>query len=136
MYWTTFLFLSTTFVPNAEHKKERKLFLCTLICNLNIFPLISPNYIFSIKELTLKLKIIGQCDVKHNTTFPIKNTTSVLKVFTYMITNIAMNPIRLTAILVMMSVAYFKTAVIPYIYTRHYIHRNDIMIQTTNVLLK
>jgi hypothetical protein len=35
------------------------------ISNLDMFPLIS-QMIFYINELTLILKIIGQCDVKHN----------------------------------------------------------------------
>jgi hypothetical protein len=37
----------------------------TFICNLDIFPLISPRHIVSSNELTLVLKIIGQYDIKH-----------------------------------------------------------------------
>jgi hypothetical protein len=60
--------------------------------------------IFSIKELTdiYMLNIIGQCDVKHIMTSPIKSETSELKVLTYSI----------TSILVIMSVSTFKTYVI------------------------
>ena len=36
-----------------------------IISNLDNFPLISQSDIFSITELTLILKTIGQCDVKH-----------------------------------------------------------------------
>jgi len=48
--------------------------------------LISSSDFVGINELTLILKIIGQCDVKHIMTLPIKTITSVLKVSTYIIT--------------------------------------------------
>jgi len=60
----------------------------------------------------LKLKIIGQCDVKHIIMSPIKTITLVLKVSTYIITSITAHPIRLAEILVTMYVSTFKTAVI------------------------
>jgi hypothetical protein len=53
-------------------------------------------------ELTLILKIIGQYDVNHIITLPIKRITSVLKVLTYII----------VAILVIMTVLAFKADVI------------------------
>ena len=55
-----------------------------IIGNLYTFPLISLSHIVSINRLTLILKIISQCDVKHIMTFPIKRITSVLKVETDM----------------------------------------------------
>ena len=46
-----------------------------MIGNLVIFPVISPSDIVSIiNELTLVLKIIGQCDVEHIMTLLIKTT--------------------------------------------------------------
>jgi len=39
-----------------------------------------------VQELTLILKIIGQCDVKHILTSPIKTIMPVLKISTYIIT--------------------------------------------------
>ena len=50
------------------------------ISNLDIFSLISPSDIVGIKEMTRILKIIGQCDVKHIMTVPIKAITLVLNV--------------------------------------------------------
>jgi len=44
------------------------------------------------------LKIIGQCDVKHIMTFPIKTITSVLHVSTYIITSITAGTIGLDII--------------------------------------
>ena len=52
--------------------------------HLYIFHLISLRDIFSINGPTLILKIIGQCDVKHDVT--VNTITSVLKVSTYIIT--------------------------------------------------
>ena len=73
------------------------------------FSLISTTDIFIINELTLILKIIGQCDVKHIMMLPFKTITWVLKVLTYYtITSIAACPTRLTMILVIMSVSTFK----------------------------
>jgi hypothetical protein len=63
------------------------------------------------QELTLILKIIGQCDVKHILMSPIKSIRSVLKILSYIITSIPVGPVGLAAI---MSVLTFKTAVILY----------------------
>ena len=56
-----------------------------------------------VQELTLILKIVGQCDVKHILTSLIKTITAV----TYIITSISAHPVRLAAILVIMSVSTF-----------------------------
>jgi hypothetical protein len=65
-----------------------------------------------VQELTLILKIIGQCDIKHTLTSPIKSITPVMKISTYIITSITARPVRLAVILVIMSVSTFKTTVI------------------------
>ena len=81
----------------------------------------SSSDIISINRLTLILEIIGQCDVKHMMTLPIKNysdkyrPTSALKVLTYIITSIPAPPLRLDAKLMIMSVLSFKTDVIFYL---------------------
>jgi hypothetical protein len=67
------------------------------------------------QELTLILKIIGQCDVKHILMSLIKTITSVLKISAYIITSITLRPIGLVAILVIMSFSSFKTAIILYL---------------------
>jgi hypothetical protein len=77
--------------------------------------MISPRDIVSINELTLKLKIVGQHDIKSIKTSQMKKTTTVLKVLIYIITSIIAHPTRLTDILTIMSVSTFKTAVILYI---------------------
>ena len=77
--------------------------------------LISPSYIVSFNELTLKLKIIGLCDVKHIKTLPIKTNASVLKVLTYIIISITCHPMDLAAILSIMSISTFKLPIL-YIY--------------------
>ena len=56
----------------------------SFIGDLDIFPLIFPGDNVSITELTLILKIIIQCDVKHM--LPKKSIISVLKVSKYIIT--------------------------------------------------
>jgi hypothetical protein len=62
--------------------------LLDFIDNFDIFLLNSPNdIVISIKELTLKLKIVVQCDVKLIMTLPIKAIMLVLNVFTYIINN-------------------------------------------------
>jgi hypothetical protein len=71
------------------------------------------GYIFSASTNCLTLKIIGQCDVKHIVTSPIKTITSVLNVSTYIINNIA--AVGLAAILVIISVSTFKITIILYI---------------------
>ena len=65
-----------------------------------------------VQELTLILKIVGQCDIKHTLTSPIKSITPVMKISTYIITSITARPVRLAVILVIMSVSTFKTTVI------------------------
>ena len=80
------------------------------------FSLISPSDIVSFNELTLKLKIICLCDVKHIKTLPIKPNASVLKVLTYIIISITCHPIDLAAILSIMSILTFKTADTLYIH--------------------
>ena len=66
------------------------------------FSLISQSDIVNINELTLILKIIGQCDVKCIMTILIKIIMTVLKVLTYTITSITAFSIRLAIILVIM----------------------------------
>jgi hypothetical protein len=68
----------------------------------------------------LILKIIGQCDIKHILTLLIKTIMSVLKISTYIITSV----VRLAAILAIMSVSTFKTAVILYILCHGLLLRN------------
>jgi len=58
------------------------------------------------------MNIICQCDVKHILALPIKTITSVLKASTYIITSIEAHPIRLAAVLVIMSVSTYETTVI------------------------
>ena len=72
-----------------------------------------------VQELTLILKIIGQCDFKHTLTSPIKSIMPVMKISTYIITSITARPVRLAAILVIMSVSTFKTTVILYYMYRY-----------------
>jgi len=60
-------------------------------------------------------KFIGQSDVKHIMTSPIKTITSVLKASTDIITNIPVCPIGLAEILAIMSVSTFKIYVILYL---------------------
>ena len=57
-------------------------------------------------------KFIGQSDVKHIMTSPIKTITSVLKASTDILTNILVRPVGLAEILVIMSVTTFKIAAI------------------------
>ena len=57
-------------------------------------------------------KFIGQSDVKHIMTSPIKTITSVLKASTDILTNILVRPVGLAEILEIMSVTTFKIAVI------------------------
>ena len=66
--------------------------LLDFIGNFDIFLLNSPNDIVIIKELTLKLKIVVQCDVKLIMTLPIKAIMSVLKVSTDIIASITASP--------------------------------------------
>jgi hypothetical protein len=100
-----------------------------IICKFDIFHLISATdkvriteltlihkNIMSIRnshmlELTLILKIMGQCDVKHILTSPIKTRTPVLKILTYIIICITARPVRLAAIL-----ACVSTSILPLFY--------------------
>ena len=66
--------------------------------------------------LRLILKIIGQCDVIHIMTSLKKMIKSVVKISTYIITSITARNIGLPAILVIISVSTFITAVALYIY--------------------
>jgi hypothetical protein len=50
-----------------------------LICNLEIISLISLSDIVSINELTVMLKFICQCNVKHIMTLLIKTITNIIK---------------------------------------------------------
>ena len=91
---------------------------------LDIFPLMCAADKVSITELTLIHKIIrsvrnshiSQSDIKHIVTSRIKTLTSVLKLSTDIITSITVRLIGLFAILVIMSVSTFKTAIILYIF--------------------
>ena len=78
----------TYFVPTSEtfcrinlyqlkSMADSKLMISTVI-NLDIIPLISKIDIFSINEMTLKLKIISHCAVKHIMLLPIKTIKSDL----------------------------------------------------------
>ena len=58
----------------------------SFISNLYFYPLISTSDISNINDLTLILKISGECDVKHTIMLPI--IMSDLKVPTYIITSI------------------------------------------------
>ena len=71
--------------------------------------------IIGINELTMILKIICQCDVRHIIMLLIKTATSLLKVSANINTSITALPIRLSEILVIMPVSTFKTAIILYI---------------------
>ena len=71
---------------------------------------------FSPHNGTRYWKFIGQCDVKHIMTLPIKTITSILKVSTNIITSIAARSNGLAAIQAIMSVTTFKAAVILYIW--------------------
>jgi len=53
------------------------------IGNFVICPLISGNILISIHDITVILKIIGQCDVKRIMTLPIKTITEVLNAKQY-----------------------------------------------------
>lgn len=67
--------------------------------------MISPTDIVGINELSLILKIIGQCEVKHILMLQIKTIINAV----HNITNITAHRIRLAAILVAMSVSTFIT---------------------------
>ena len=58
---------------------------------------------------------IGQCDLKHIKTLPIKNNDVSNVVNNHMITIITALPVRLDAILTILSVSNFKATVILYL---------------------
>ena len=78
--------------------------------------------IVSINELTPILKIIGQFEVKYPKTLSINTITSVLNVSTYIITTITAWPFGLAAILAIMSISTFTTAVILYVCYQWFVH--------------
>ena len=78
--------------------------------NLNINPSQSINV------LTLILKIIYQYGVKHINTLLIKTTPVILKVVTYVIISNTARPLRLSVVLVIMSISTLKTAIILYFF--------------------
>ena len=87
------------------------------IDNLFIVPLISPRDMSTPTDW-LMLKIIGQCNVTSSTLWLAgKTITSVVKVWRYIITDIAAIPIGHAAILMVLSVPAFITFVILYIPT-------------------
>ena len=83
---------------------------------LDIFLLIVLSDVVSINEMTLILEIIGWFEVKHIMMLPVKTMTLVLKVSTYITTSITARPIRLAAILVIMSISTLKWTVILYVF--------------------
>jgi hypothetical protein len=107
----------------------RQRFVTLFIKKCNIFPLMcAPDKVWIIEltfmqknirsghsshaqELTLILKIIGQLDIEHILMSPIKKMIPVLKILTYIITGITARSVGLAAILAIMSVLTFKTAV-------------------------
>jgi hypothetical protein len=113
------------------------------IGKLDMFPLMCAADRVWITELTLIHKNIrsvrnshgheltdiendwSECDVKHMFMSPIKTTMSVLKILTYIITSITVCPVRLAAILVIMSVLNFKTNVILQ-YAQRFLARNHL----------
>lgn len=85
--------------------------------NLYIFSfLISLTDISSLDGLTLILKIMCQCDIKHFMMYQIKTIISVLKVLIYVITCITAHPFRLAVFLVINYISTFTTAVILYLH--------------------
>ena len=84
--------------------------LMLFIDNLDLW---SHRVILSVSTIWLLiLKFIGQCDIKYNMMLQLKKITSVLKVLTYIITSTTAHPIGLAAIVRIMSVSTFNTAVI------------------------
>ena len=84
-----------------------------------------------VQELTLILKIISQCDVKHILTSLIKTITLV----TYIITSITARPVRLAEILAVMSVSTFKTDVILYVLWIVIINNTEFMLNGIAMLI-
>ena len=70
-----------------------------------------------IKSVRNSHAFIGQSDVKHIMTPPIKTIMSILKAYTNINKNIPACPIELAEILAIMSVSTFKIAVILYVST-------------------
>lgn len=84
------------------------------ISKLDVFPFISPSDIVSIGLIVI-LENISMCDTTLCHLIQMKTIISILKVSTYINTNIIARPIGLAVILVIVSVSIFKTAVIQYI---------------------
>ena len=105
-----FMYTCTTNYKNSVQHK-----IIFIICNIYIFSLISPRDIFSINGITLLLKMINQCDIKHSLMLPIKTITLVLKVLDihYHLYNNWFNQTQLVR-LVIMSVSTLITANILY----------------------
>ena len=93
------------------------------IGNLDIFPLISPCDIVSINRLLWYWK----CYVKYIIMLLIKTIPSVSQISSYIITSITAHPISLTAILFIMSISTFKSAVTLYFYTESCILKSFIL---------
>ena len=87
-----------------------------LISNFDILLWTSLNDIVGINEMTSILEIIDKCDLKYIMTVSLKTIMAVLKILTYMITNIAYWPIEFALILVRMSGSTFKSDVILYLH--------------------
>ena len=107
----------------SDNPKNNAIWYSNLSANwtfsLSCVPLIksgSLNWPWSTKILgqfvTCMRKFIIQSDVKRIMTSPMKTITSVLTASTDIITNILAHPIRLTEILVIMSVSTFKIVVV------------------------
>jgi len=93
-----------------------------IVQNLYIFPLISSNDIVIIKWLTVILKIIGQCDIKHIMSLPTKRIIMpVLKVSTYITISIIARSLELVAILAVMSILNFITAIILHLSQQYFL---------------
>ena len=86
-------------------------------------PLISPCDIVSINRLLWYWK----CYVKYIIMLLIKTIPSVSQISSYIITSITAHPISLTAILLIMSISTFKSAVTLYFYTESCILKSFIL---------
>ena len=84
-----------------------------IINKIDIFPWCVPLIKSRSLNWPWSTKILGE--FKHILTSTIKTIVPVLKISTYVITSITAHPIWLAAILAIMSVSTFKTAVILYI---------------------
>ena len=101
------------------------------ISHFFIFPLLSPNDIFSINVMTIVLKIIGLCDMN------IKIIRWVLKVLTYIITIITAGPIGFAVILgdnVCLNLQNCQYSISIYHFPRHDIPNIFTLLQTRHIL--